>query len=154
MFAAIGSVPYNIMLFVHIITAMIGFAPVLVHPLLGRQTSDTDGPGRSAVFGFMARNTMRIYSSALIVSGLIGFGVAGLSDKVYRVRQPWLIVAVLLWIAMIGVIHGGLVKSEKAIAAAGPDRNEAAEARHAKAGAIFTALFVGQILLMVFKPGI
>jgi len=80
MFAAIGSVPYNIMLFVHIITAMIGFAPVLVHPLLGRQTSDTDDPGRSAVFGFMARNTMRIYSTALAGSGLIGCGVAGLSD--------------------------------------------------------------------------
>ena len=34
---------------------------------------------------------MRIYGSSLIISGLLGFGVAGMSDEVYKVRQGWLL---------------------------------------------------------------
>ena len=35
---------------------------------------------------------MRIYGSSLIISGLLGFGVAGMSDEVYKVQQGgWLL---------------------------------------------------------------
>ena len=46
---------------------------------------------------------MRIYGSSLIISGSRP-GVAGMSDEVYAVRQGWGC-AVIVWIAMNGVLH-------------------------------------------------
>ncbi|MEM9202538.1 MAG: hypothetical protein AAGC53_12790 [Actinomycetota bacterium] len=147
MIAAIGSVPYNIMLFLHIVSAMVGFAPIFVQPLLvGRANRD--------VMEAIAHKTLRIYGNAIIFSGFIGFGVAGLSDKVYRVRQPWLIVAVIVWVAIVGCLHAGVIPAERAIAAAGERRDKAAERKVQRFGTAVTVLFLVQIYLMVFKPGI
>lgn len=146
MLAAIGDTPYNVMLFVHIVTAAVGFAPFFVLPLLaGRGTS-------SVLFRSLADKTLRIYGTAIIVSGLIGFGVAGLSDKVYRVRQPWLIAAVIVWVGTVAAVHGGVVPAERALGADPDDR--AASQKLRRFGAAVTALFVVQIALMVFKPGL
>ncbi|MEM8708532.1 MAG: hypothetical protein AAGE98_18855 [Actinomycetota bacterium] len=151
MLAAVGDTPYNIFLFIHIVTAAIGFAPVFVVPLLGRRG---DGPGAgAALMDFVAQRTLRIYGNAIVLSGLIGFGVAGLSDKVYRVRQPWLIAAVILWTAILGLLHSGVIPAERAIANA-DGRDEAAEQRLHRFGTAITVLFCVQIYLMVFKPGL
>lgn len=154
MFAAIGDTPYNIMLFLHILTAFVGFAPAFVHPIIAGQMDRGSLDGRPTVFSFMAQNSMRIYGSAIIVSGLLGFGVAGMSDEVYKVSQGWLVAAVIVWIAINGVLHAGIVPAEKAIAAAGAARDEAAEKKLAIAGAAATLLFLVQLYLMVFKPGL
>ncbi|MEM9465943.1 MAG: hypothetical protein AAGA90_11250 [Actinomycetota bacterium] len=147
MLAAIGDTPYNIMLFLHIVSAMIGFAPIFVQPILiGRG-------GSSELFETLAHKTMRVYGNAIVFSGLIGFGVAGLSDKVYRVRQPWLIAAVVVWIGIVGAVHAGVVPAERAIAE-GNGRDEAAEQKLRRSTGVVTALFLVQIYLMVFKPGI
>ena len=154
MFAAIGDTPYNIVLFLHILTAFIGFAPAFVHPLLGGQMDRASLDDRSTVFSFMAQNSMRIYGGSIVVTGLLGFGVAGMSDEVFKVSQGWLVAAVIVWIAINGVLHAGIVPAEKAIAAAGAARDEAAEKKLATAGGIATLLFLVQLYLMVFKPGL
>ena len=154
MFAAIGDTPYNIMLLLHILTAFVGFAPAFVHPILGAQMERGGVDGRPTIFSFMAQNSMRIYGSAIIVTGLLGFGVAGMSDEIYKVSQGWLVAAVIIWIAIIGVLHGGIVPAEKAVAAAGAARDEAAEKKLAVAGGIATLLFVVQLVIMIWKPGL
>ncbi|MEC7144509.1 MAG: hypothetical protein VXW59_02905, partial [Actinomycetota bacterium] len=105
MFAAIGDTPYNIMLLLHVLTGFVAFAPAIAHPVLSTSIRNADGTEWPAVFGYIAENTMRIYGSSLIISGLLGFGVAGMSDEVYKVRQGWLVAAVIVWIAMNGVLH-------------------------------------------------
>ncbi|MEO0493330.1 MAG: hypothetical protein AAF081_07930 [Actinomycetota bacterium] len=158
MLAAFMDTPYNIMLFLHIVTAFVAFAPAFVHPVLGRQMEQAVPGERSTIVELMARNSMRIYGSALVVSGLIGFGVAGMSDDgtgelVYRIADGWLLTAVILWVAMNGLLHAGIVPAERAVAAAGSARDDVAERKLTIAGAIFTVLFLVQIYLMVFKPG-
>ena len=154
MFAVIGDTPYNIMLFLHILTAVVAFAPALVNPFLAAQMDRAGVDDRPTIFGLMSENTMRIYGSSLIVSGLLGFGVAGMSDEVFKVSQGWLVAAVLIWIAMNGLLHAGIIPAEKAIAAAGPSSDEAAEKKLALAGQLITLLFIVQLVIMIWKPGL
>lgn len=154
MFAAIGDTPYNIILLLHILTAFVAFAPAFTHPILAAKMQQAGDPARAAVIGHMSSYGMRIYGSMLILSGLLGFGVAGMSDEVFKVSQGWLVAAVLVWIAMNGLLHGGILPAEKAIGAAGPAGDEAAEKKLAMAGGLITLLFVVQLIIMIWKPGL
>jgi uncharacterized membrane protein len=154
MFAAIGDTPYNIMLFLHILTGFVAFAPAFTHPILAAQMERAGMTERPAVFGLVSQNSMRIYGSALIVSGLLGFGVAGMSDEVFKVSQGWLVAAVIIWIAMNGLLHAGIIPAEKAIAAAGAAKDAAAEKKLTVAGQAITVLFLVQLYIMIWKPGL
>lgn len=154
MFAAIGDTPYNIMLLLHILTGVVAFAPAFSHPLLASAMAKAGDPNRAAVFGHWSGYSMKVYGGSLIVCGLLGFGVAGMSDEVFKVSQGWLIAAVIVWIAMNGALHGGILPAEKAIVAAGETGDDAAEKKLAMAGTLITLLFIGQLYLMVFKPGL
>ena len=154
MFAAIGDTPYNIMLLLHILTGFVAFAPAFVHPVLAGQMANAGLADRPAVFGLISKNSMRIYGSSLIVSGLLGFGVAGMSDEVYKVSQGWLVAAVIIWIAMNGLLHAGIIPAEKAIAEAGTSGDVAAEKKLALAGQLITLLFIVQLIIMIWRPGV
>lgn len=132
MFAAVGDTPYNIILIAHILTAMIAFVPA------------------SGLASTTQR--MRIYSGSLILSGLLGFGVAGMSDKVFKMSQGWLVAAIIIWIAMNGILHGMLRPAAAAIDSG--DGGDEAEKKLHMAGAVFTLLFVVQLYVMVAKPGL
>ena len=147
--AAIGDTGYNIALLVHVATAFAAFAPTFVQPVLGNQLAD-DGQVRSRVAAHMVRSGRMIYGPALIVSGLAGFGVAGLSDKVYSVSQGWLVAAVLIWIVMNGLLHAVIVPGERAIAAGDPSPAGRVNAAN---GAV-AVLLVVVLIIMIWKPGV
>ena len=96
------------MLFLHILTAVVAMAPAFVNPLLGliaRRLVATTSHRRGSRYA--AEHNQRIYGTALILSGLLGFGVAGMSDEVFKVSQGWLVAEhVIIWIAMNGLLHG------------------------------------------------
>ncbi len=146
--AAPGDTGYNIMLFLHILFAMAAFAPAFVHPVLSTQTKAmTSEQGR--VLGYIAQNSQRIYSIALILAGLLGFGVAGMSDPVYSLGDGWLIASILVWVAMNGVLHAIQIPAEKAWAAG----DDSAEQKAQMGGGILTLLLLVMLYLMIFKPG-
>ena len=146
-FAAPGDTGYDIMLLLHILTAMVAFAPVFVHPLLANQAGD--GGVRGTLMGLFASNGRRIYAPALILSGLLGFGVAGMSDEVYSVGDGWIIAAILVWIAQNGLLHAMVIPGQRAAA----DGDEAAQQKVSLGEGLIVALLVVQLVLMVFKPG-
>lgn len=146
--AAVGDTGYNIMLFLHIVFAIIGLAPVVVDPVIAMRWADDDAALRKFA-GTMATANQRIFGNALIVAGLLGFGIAGMSDKVYQVKDGWLIAAVIVWIAMIGVLHGALIPAAKALAAG----DTAAQKKLQTVGPVLTLLTLVMLYLMVFKPG-
>ena len=150
MFEAIGDTPYNIILFLHVVTAFVAFAPAIAHPVLSTAMQQGGAAERPAVFGYMAQNTMKIYGSSLIVSGLLGFGVAGMSDKVFKMSQGWLVAAFLIWIAMNGVLHGMIRPAERAVA----EGDDTAESKLSMGGGLMTLLFLVQLYVMIFKPGL
>ena len=86
MLAEIGSTGYDVMLFLHIASALVAFAPAFAHPLIERQTRSLDAASRGAVLGFLAQNGRRVYAPALILTGLFGFGLQGMSDSVWEIE--------------------------------------------------------------------
>ena len=85
----------------------------------------------------------------MILVGLLGFGLQGMSDGVWEFGQTWLWLAVIVWVAMNGVLHGLLLPAERALAAG----DESATKRVDTGGMVFTVLLVVMLWLMVFKPG-
>jgi len=149
MLAAINDTGYDVMLLLHILTAMVAFAPGFVNPLLGNQTKALDGPNRQAVVGFLSMNGRRIYGPALILTGIFGFGLQGMSDSIWEFGQTWLWLGALLWIAMIGLQHALLFPAEKAVAAG----DETAAQRADTIAMVINGLMVVVLYLMIFKPG-
>jgi uncharacterized membrane protein len=147
--AAVGDTGYDIMLLLHILAAIVGLAPAVVDPVVAMQWSN-DEPALRKFAGTMAVANQRIFGTALILAGLLGFGVAGMSDEVYKMSQGWLVAAVIVWIAMVGVLHGLLIPGGKALAAGEPGAKEKLQ----RVGPIFPLLTLVMLYLMVFKPGL
>lgn len=154
--AAYNDTPYKIVLFLHILSLFAAFAPMFVHPFLDRQTAGGDTSVRQSVFAGIAARSMRIHGSMLILGGLLGFGLAGMSkvpgtdELLYSVSDSWLWPAAVLWFAMNGVLHGMVIPGEKAIAAGDDVAGRKAEI----GGMLITLMFLVTLYLMVFKPGV
>lgn len=146
----IGDTTYNVVLLLHILSAMAAFAPAFVHPVLGSQSKSVDAAERARWLGFIAQNGRRIYAPALIATGVFGFALQGLSDGVWEFDQTWIILAVITWIAMNGILHGVILPAEKAMAGG----DESAESRLAIGGPAITLLLVFMLYVMIFKPGL
>jgi uncharacterized membrane protein len=149
MLAAYRETGYNVMLFLHIVTALVAFAPAFVHPLLANQTRALDADNRGKVIGMMAGNGRRIYAPALILTGLFGFAMQGMSDGVIEFSQTWFWLSIVVWLGMNGVLHGMLLPAERALA----DGDETVAKKVDTAGIILTVLLAVMLYLMVFKPG-
>jgi len=149
MFAAYRETGYNVMLFLHIVTALVAFVPAFVHPLLAKQIAAFDASSRGKVFAVMAGNSRRIYAPALILTGLFGFAMQGMSDGVIEFGQTWFWLALVVWLAMNGVLHGMLLPAERSVS----DGDESAAKKIDTAGLILAGTFLVMVYLMVFKPG-
>ena len=149
MLAAYRETGYNVVLFLHILTALVAFAPAFVHPLLANQTKALDSTARGKVLQMMSGNGRRIYAPALILTGLFGFAMQGMSDSVIEFGDTWFWLAILVWIAMNGVLHAVLLPAERAVA----DGDESASSKVDTAGIVLTVLLLVMLYLMVFTPG-
>ncbi len=149
-FAAVGDTLYDIFLVLHIAAVIAAFAPVIAHPLMSAQVKELDPQARGTVLGFIAANSQRVYGSALILVGVLGFGLVGLSDNAWEFGQGWLLASIILWIVMVGILHGFLVPQERALAAGDAD----AESKIAAGGGALTLLALAMLWLMVAKPGL
>lgn len=147
---AVGDTPYRIVLLLHILTVLVAFAPAFTHSLLANQTRALDGDGRQTVIGFMAVNGRRIYAPALILTGLLGFALQGMSGGAWGFGQGWFIAAIVVWVAMNGILHGMLLPAERKLAAG----DASGEAGVQRGGMLMSLLLLVMLYLMVFKPGI
>ena len=90
--AAIDDTGYNIMLLLHVMTAIVGFAPAWLWPILVRISARGDAEAATAI----ETSILRYSLPGVALAGLFGFGVAGMSGKVYRMSQGWLSVSVVV----------------------------------------------------------
>lgn len=151
--ADINDTPYNIVLFLHVLAMFVAFSPAFVHPFIENDSREL-GSARQRIFRGISQRGMRIYGAALIVGGLLGFGVSGMSDDgtgelVYRVSDGWVLTSVILWVAMNGILHAMIIPGEKKLA-----EGDESQASRVQIGATaITGLFLITLYLMVFKPG-
>jgi len=147
--AAVGDTGYNVVLLMHLLTMVVAFAPMFVHPFLGAQSKEFDAANQSKLLGFTSGNGRRIYAPALIVTGLLGFALSGMSSDVYEMSQGWLVAGALLWVALNGILHAVVLPNERKWA----DGDTAAEKMVAAGGMAMTLILVVMLYLMIFKPG-
>lgn len=163
--AAIGSFGYNLVLLLHILTIIVAFSPAFVWPLLNRQrrlegqTSEQATSGMSAnpipatapsVGAIAVIIDPLVHGGALLLAGLFGIGLVGMSSSVFEFSQTWISIAFVLWFLMIGVFFAGLVPAQRAIRAG----KVAAEQRLAMFYGGMHLLLLLQIIVMVWKPGV
>ncbi len=149
--AAVGDTPYNIVALLHIVAVVVAFAPAFVHPLLRSQVRSGGSTEQQPLLSIMAANARRFYGPALIVAGLLGIALVEMSDDVYSLTAGWVIAAIVIWVAMNGVLHGLISPSLRAIGCG--QGTPSTERRLEFGSALLTLLFIVQLVLMIWQPG-
>lgn len=147
--AAVGDTPYNIVLIVHILLGMVAFAPAFTHSLLAGQSKGLPDAERRVLWGYMVGNGRRVYAPAMILLGLAGFALSGMSGGTFELSKGWMIASIVIWIAINGVLHAILFPAERAVAAG----DDSASKKVDIAGALISVGLLAMLFLMVFKPG-
>lgn len=144
--AEIGSTSYKITLAFHILAVIIAFAPAWLTPLLLKVA----GVGDAKVSDALGLAVLRLSLPFVAIAGILGFGLAGMSDKVYKMSQPWLMIAAVLWIVQMAVLFFVARPAFKALSAG----DAAARGRVMAATGITHLILVVMIYLMIWKPGL
>ena len=149
LFAAYRDTGYNVVLFIHILAVIVAFSPAFVWPFVSVKLKKQGKPVGPAIGELAAGNTVKVHGPALAIAGIFGFGLVGMSKKLYTFSDPWISAAMLLWFIMLGVIFGLMLPAEKKAAAG----DESADKLVSMAGGIMHLLLVVVLYLMIFKPG-
>lgn len=147
--AEIGSTPYKIMLLIHVLSAFVAFAPAFVWPFVSVKLKQAGEPVGPTIARLAGGNSLKIHGPAFVVTGFVGFGLAGMSEKVFRMSQLWLSGAALLWFVGMGIFFGILHPAERKAAEGDP----AAEKQIAMFSGILHLIVVVALYLMIWKPG-
>jgi uncharacterized membrane protein len=145
--AAVRDNTYNLVLFLHIVTVLVAFAPAVVHPLTFERMRGDSSFGRIA--GIAADNGRKIYFPSLVVTGLLGIIMILLSDDLIGFSELWISLSFLVWIAICGLVSGMIMPNERKVAAG----DTGAARKVTLAGQITTVLLLVMLYLMIFKPG-
>ncbi len=127
--AAVDDTSYDVLLTLHIVAAVVAFAPPIVATIGG---------------GTVPVATWRLTFYALLATGLLGIILIVSSEEVFEFSQTWISLALLLWVVMAGVGAAMVV----------PALRDGDKARAALGSRLLTLLLVLMVMLMVFKPGL
>ncbi|MEY4130902.1 MAG: hypothetical protein RLZZ31_1026 [Actinomycetota bacterium] len=144
--AEIGSGAYNVMLLIHIVAVVVGFAPAFFTPVLMRLSAN----GQTAAADALEKTLLRYALPGIGIAGFIGFGLAGMSDKVYSVSQTWLSIAAILWVvALLDILFVARPALKKWIAG-----DTAARGQVMASTGVLHLILIVTIILMIWKPGL
>lgn len=147
--AEVDSGIYNVLLLLHLVAVVVAFAPGFVWPVLTgglRRAGKSLGPEAHQVG---AESTLRVQGPALVLAGVFGIGLIGLSDSTWEFSQTWISIAFVLWFLAIAVVFGLLLPTYRKVAAG----NTAAEERVAMFHGMLHVVLVLMLIDMIWKPG-
>ncbi|MBJ7307202.1 MAG: hypothetical protein JHC63_04955 [Acidimicrobiia bacterium] len=144
--AALNSTGYKIVLLIHVLAVIVGFAPLWLTPVMIRLTAAGD---KAAADGLEV-SILRFSLPGIGIAGILGFGLAGMSEKVFKVSQTWLSISAVLWIVLLAVLFFVARPAIKAFR----DGDVAARGRIMMATGIGHLILVVTLYLMIFKPGL
>ena len=147
--AAFNDTGYKIVLLLHIIAVIVAIAPAVVHPIMFALEKQRDDGDIAALATRITGLPTRIYSIALVLSGVLGIGLISMSDDVIAWGDTWVWLSLVLWAVLNGVLHGVMLPAEKAMAAGDTAAAEKAD----KIGPVLSLLVLVLLYLMVLKPG-
>jgi uncharacterized membrane protein len=144
--AALNSTGYKVVLLIHVLAVIVGFAPLWLTPVMIRLTAAGD---KAAADGLEV-SILRFSLPGIGLAGILGFGLAGMSEKVFKMSQAWLSIAAVLWIVLLAVLFFVARPAIKAFR----DGDVAARGRIMMATGIGHLILVVTLYLMIFKPGL
>ena len=147
--ARVGDGVYQLLLILHILAVIVAFAPAVVHPLVARRLQAEEEGALRRFAGATSINTRTVHLPALLVVGVLGMGLVGVSDKVFKFSDPWVAISIVLWLALGGVLSAMVLPGERGMAAGEPGAAEKTQL----GGTIATLLLLVVLFLMVVKPG-
>lgn len=145
------STGYQIVLLVHILAVIVGFAPLWLTPLLVRLTASGD----TAAADGLEVSILRFSLPGIGLAGLLGFGLSAMSkvdgatEPLYKMSQTWISIAAVLWIVLLAVLFFVARPAIKAFR----NGDVAARGRIMMATGIGHLILVVTLYLMIFKPG-
>ena len=161
----IDTTGYDIIKVLHIACAIIGFGGVVLNGVYAAKASKRTPAEALAVteVNFSVSNIAEYFIYATII---LGFGVVGMSDKVWSFSQTWVWLSLVLALVGVGISHGLLkprvkayIETQRVVATAGaPTPEQSATLKQqmsaiAPVGAVLDVILVGILLMMVFKWG-
>jgi len=163
-----SGVGYNIFVLLHIICAVGGFGALIYRGWvldLARRRGEAVSAGVLAVYGQVSQ------VGEVLIYGLVIFGIAAIavSGDHTLFRKPWVISALVVFVAMLGVLHGLVRPAERRYRAAmlelaqapamappqRPPQMAEMDRLYRRVGAgmgVFNILLLGALYLMVFQP--
>lgn len=147
--AEVGSGLYNLLLFLHILAAMVAMAPGFVHPFYFAWLGKDDPSSVPVLARLATRAGMAIYLPALVVNGVLGILLILTSGDVISFADTWISLSFLVWFAMLGILFFVLMPAERAVS----EGDMSGEAKTRQFGGILHLLLAVILYLMVFKPG-
>jgi hypothetical protein len=164
-----GDTSYDLVLLLHILTAIIGFGAVFLNGLYGAQVRARRGPEGLAIAqaNYLVSNVGSYFIYAVFVLGI----VLVLMSDAWSFGDAWIWLSIVLYVAGIGLSHAVLqpnvrrmIAIMEGMVAAGPDARAAGPPpgvaelqergkRVGASGATLNVLLVVLLYLMVFKPG-
>jgi len=138
----------QLLLILHILAVIVAFAPAVVSPLTASRLQGEQGALRSFSTASGA-NTRSVYLPALVVVGVLGFAMVGVSDDRFKFSDPWVSAAALLWLIIAAVVGAVIMPAERLVGAGDAD----AASKLRLGSGVVTLLLVVVLFLMVVKPG-
>ena len=143
---ALTGTGYHIVLLLHVLTVIVGFAPLWLTPVMIRLTAAGD---KAAADGLEV-SILRFSLPGIGLAGILGFGLAGMSEKYFKMSQAWLSIAAVLWVVLLALLFFVARPAIKAFR----DGDAAARGRIMMATGISHLILVVTLYLMIFKPGL
>lgn len=160
---------YNVLLVLHILTAIVGLGAVMLNGLYAAQAQKRQGPGGRAVSeaNFAVSSIAEYFIYAIPVFGIL---LVLASHHAWKFSQTWIWLSLLLYVTALGISHSILIPGHKrmnalllemeqgAPPAGGPPQQvaevQAIGKRMAAAGATLNVFVVIFLALMIWKPGV
>jgi uncharacterized membrane protein len=160
---------YNVLLVLHILSAIIGLGSVMLNGLYLSQAQRRPGPAGRAVSeaNFAVSSVGEYFIYAIPVFGIL---LVLASHDAFKFSQAWVWMSMVLYVLAIGLAHSILIPGHKKInallaemeqaqtVASGPPPQatqiEALGQRQAAAGTALDLFVVIFLVLMIWKPGL
>jgi uncharacterized membrane protein len=147
--ATVSSFGYRLFLLLHVLAVICAFAPGFVVPFLNRRFKAEGEEVPSTLWSAITSNSLQIQAPALVLAGVFGIGMVGLSDKAWQFKDSWVSIALALWLVTLAVLFAGIIPAERQAAGG----SKAAEARTAAFVGVMHLLLVALVIIMIWKPG-
>lgn len=98
-----GSFAYKLLLYLHILSAIIGFGGVLLNGLYASRARKRPPAEALAVMEVNTFVSLRVAEIFIYLTGIFGLGLIGVSDDVWEYTDGWILWAIILYVVSLVV---------------------------------------------------